>query len=442
MHSKGLDFLVLIIALILLLAPAHAFTIQELYEEATAAREAGDYGRAIELYAEAVAIDPGYADGWLNLGFACYEAGEYAEVEEPLSEALRLGTDRVADAWKILGSAREKLGNYGSALAAYDEAIAAGGDADAFVGAVRCARSLGRDDDAIDYLERGWAEYPDDESILKALRKVLVETGELKGVIGLVPNGSDALLTADLYFVAGDYSRAAEFYRVAYENGEGPAAARGLGFALYELEEYVEAALYLREYVDTENDASAWNKLGNCYVKLEEYTDARDAYEAGLTYAEGTTRDVLERNLAGVDEYLAASESASNKNRARELIREGNDLLEARDYESALAKYSEAAALDPDLYIAKYNVAVVYVKTEEWEKALDVLRALTAAEPDRSEGWFLAARVNAILKNYDSIYDDLRNAVELDPALKAEAREDGAFSAVKNDPEFVELVGE
>jgi|GEM_PF-1829981 len=442
MNSNVLAFLLLIVASVLLSASSYASSVQELYEEATDAREAGDYGRAIELYAEAVAIDPDYADGWLNLGFAYYEAGEYAEVEDPLSKVLRFDTDRDADAWKILGSAREKLGKYSSALDAYDEAIAAGGGADAFVGAARCARSLGRDGDAVDYLEKGRAKYPEDEGILNALRKVLVETGELKGVIGLAPTGSDALLTADLCFEAGDYSRAAEFYRVAYENGEGSAAARGLGFALYELEEYGEATSYLKEYVDAEDDASAWNKLGNCHVKLEKYADARDAYEAGLACAAGTTRDTLERNLAGVEEYLAASESASNKNRARELVREGNELLETRDYESALAKYTEATALYPDSYFARYNVAVVYVKTEEWDKALDNLHVLTAAEPDRAEGWFLAARVDAIIKDYDSMYDDLKRAVELDPMLKIKAREDGTFAAVRDDPEFVELVGE
>lgn len=415
-----------------------------MYEEATAAREAGDYGRAIELYGEAVAIDPGYADGWLNLGFACYEAGEYAGVEVPLSKALRLGTDRGADAWKILGSALEKLGNYGSALDAYDEVIAVGGSADVFIGAARCARSLDRDGDAVQYLEKGNAKYPDDDGITSVLTRVLLETGDLEGAIALVPTGSDALLTADLCYEAGDYARASEFYGVAYESGEGPPpAARGLGFALYELEEYGEAARYLIEYIDAEDDdAAAWNRLGNSYVKLERYVDARDAYEAGLAYAAGTTRDALERNLASVEAYLAAGGLTSDENRARELVREGNELLEAGDYELALVKYFEAGALDPDLYTAKYNVAVVYVKTKEWDKALYNIRVLTAAEPNRAEGWFLAAKVNAVLKDYTSMYDDLMHAVELDRALKAEARKDGAFAAVRDDPEFVELVGE
>jgi tetratricopeptide (TPR) repeat protein len=414
--------------------------VQELYDEATAAREAGDFGRAIELYGEAVAIDPGYADGWLNLGFACYEAGEYAEVEEPLLKALRLGTDRVADAWRILGSARENLGNYGSALDAYDEAIAAGGSAEVFVGAARCARSLGRDDDAIAYLEKGRAEHPDDDVVLAALRRVLIETADLEGVIGLAPTGSDALLTGDLCFAIGDYARAAEFYRVAYDSGEGPPAARGLGFSLYELEEYGEAASRLEEYVAAEgDDASAWNKLGNCYAKLERYAAARDAYETGLANAAGTTRDALERNLASVKEYLAAGGLTSDQNRARELVREGNVLLEAGDYEMALADYFEAAALDPDLYMATYNVAVVYVKTKDWDKALYNLRVLTAREPDRVDAWFLAAKVNAILEDYPSMYDDLEQAVKLDPGLKAEARKDGAFAAVKDERRFIEV---
>lgn len=443
MYSNVLAFLLLITASILVSTPAHASRVQELYEEATAAREAGDYGRAIELYAEAVAIDPGYADGWLNLGFACYEAGDYAGVEEPLSKALRLGTDRDTDAWKILGSAREKLGDYGSALEAYDEAITAGGSADVFMGAARCARSLDRDGDAVQYLEKANTKYPNDKEITAALTRVLLETGDLEGAIALVPAGSDALLTADVCYEAGDYARASEFYSAAYESGEGPPAARGLGFALYELEEYGEAARYLIEYIDAEDDdAAAWNRLGNSYVKLERYVDARDAYDAGLAYAAGTTRDALEQNLVSVEAYLAAGGLTSDQNRARELVREGNELLEAGEYELALVKYFEAAALDPELYTAKYNVAVVYVKTKEWDKALYNLRVLTADEQNRAEGWFLAAKVNAILKDYTSMYDDLKHAAELDPALKAEARKDGAFASVKNDPEFGELVGE
>jgi tetratricopeptide (TPR) repeat protein len=129
----------------------------------------------------------------------------------------------------------------------------------------------------------------------------------------------------------------------------------------------------------------------------------------------------------------------SDQNRARELVREGNVLLEAGDYEMALADYFEAAALDPDLYMATYNVAVVYVKTKDWDKALYNLRVLTAREPDRVDAWFLAAKVNAILEDYPSMYDDLEQAVKLDPGLKAEARKDGAFAAVKDERRFIEV---
>jgi len=86
-------------------------------------RQAGDPGRAAELYRQAVAAAPRDPENWYNLAVTLREAGELGEAVTALGEALALDPDR-PEALNALGVAHAALGHPEEARQALTRATA------------------------------------------------------------------------------------------------------------------------------------------------------------------------------------------------------------------------------------------------------------------------------------------------------------------------------
>ncbi|HEX8580085.1 MAG TPA: YaiO family outer membrane beta-barrel protein [Allosphingosinicella sp.] len=100
-------------------APPEASAPTSAYEQAVAARQAGDNGRAISLLRQVVATEPANADAHLQLGLALLAAGDLKAAEAsfrrtleiaPAYEDARIGLARVAQRRGDLSAARTLLG--------------------------------------------------------------------------------------------------------------------------------------------------------------------------------------------------------------------------------------------------------------------------------------------------------------------------------------------
>jgi cytochrome c-type biogenesis protein CcmH/NrfG len=78
---------------------------------------------AIEAYEKVVAIDPGYAAAWNNLGLLRHRMGQYAEGQEAYEAALR-AEPQCAEAAYNLGSLFEDLGELPASIRYYQMALA------------------------------------------------------------------------------------------------------------------------------------------------------------------------------------------------------------------------------------------------------------------------------------------------------------------------------
>lgn len=127
---------------------ATAATAHEWFCRACALEES-DPNAAEDAYRQAVRIEPGYTDAYLNLGCQLSEAGRHAEAVE----IYRLGLGYRPDESLLhfnLGTALEELGQDEEALRCYEGAIRADpAFADAHYNAARLHEQMGREREAI-----------------------------------------------------------------------------------------------------------------------------------------------------------------------------------------------------------------------------------------------------------------------------------------------------
>ena len=88
----------------------------DLVFRATGAREQNDVPRAIELYSQAVQLNPKWSDGWWFLGSLQNGAGSYAAARDALSHYVEL-TPNAGPAIALRGLCEFETGDYAEALA-------------------------------------------------------------------------------------------------------------------------------------------------------------------------------------------------------------------------------------------------------------------------------------------------------------------------------------
>lgn len=84
--------------------------------------EKGDRARAIALYADAIAAEPGFAEAHNKLGVALANTGRIGEAIPHYQTAIQLKPS-LAEAWYNLGNALAAQGNFDDAIARYHQAL-------------------------------------------------------------------------------------------------------------------------------------------------------------------------------------------------------------------------------------------------------------------------------------------------------------------------------
>jgi tetratricopeptide (TPR) repeat protein len=105
-------------------------SFQEVVAEATAARDANDVPRAIQLYTQAMQLDPKWLEGWWSLGLLQYSSGAYVGATDALSHLIDLHPD-AGQALALRGLCEFETGNYPQSLADIERGLAFGAATDA-----------------------------------------------------------------------------------------------------------------------------------------------------------------------------------------------------------------------------------------------------------------------------------------------------------------------
>ncbi len=115
--------------LVLLLAASSlpAQTFDELSARATAARESNNIPQAVELYRQAVQLNPQWQEGWWFLGTLLYDADQFAPGRDAFEHFVHLNP-QAAPGWAFLGLCDFETAEYGKALQHIEQAISLGAD--------------------------------------------------------------------------------------------------------------------------------------------------------------------------------------------------------------------------------------------------------------------------------------------------------------------------
>jgi tetratricopeptide (TPR) repeat protein len=118
-----------LLAVVALAAQAFAQTVQadfsQLAAQAAAARAGGDSARALDLYAQALRVNPSWSDGWWYVGQMRYAANDYAEAVDAFTHFLALEPN-AAPATALRGLCEFSLGEYEPSLRDVQRALALG----------------------------------------------------------------------------------------------------------------------------------------------------------------------------------------------------------------------------------------------------------------------------------------------------------------------------
>jgi len=107
---KGFILLVLSV-----FGPVTAATFDELKAQAAAVRESGNVPQAIELYRQALQLNPSWGEGWWYLGTLYYDSDQYAGGQDAFEHFVKLA-EKAAPGWAFLGLCEFETGQYDGAL--------------------------------------------------------------------------------------------------------------------------------------------------------------------------------------------------------------------------------------------------------------------------------------------------------------------------------------
>jgi tetratricopeptide (TPR) repeat protein len=135
-----------------LLAQA-AGTFEDVSARAAAARDANDVPKAIDLYKQAVELNPRWEEGWWYLGSLLYDTDQYADGRDALRRVVARDA-KAGPAWALLGLCEFETREYAAALEDMRRGLGAGAATPQMEGVLRYHEALlltrtGRFDEAL-----------------------------------------------------------------------------------------------------------------------------------------------------------------------------------------------------------------------------------------------------------------------------------------------------
>ncbi len=135
----------------------------------------GQYEKALELFQDAIRLDPDFTEGYNNLGLTYTEVGHEENATDAFKKAIELNPD-IPAAYNNLGYVFYRLGSYEEAIEMYNEAIGKSKDnSSAYTNLGNAFYKLDRIDDAIDAWKQALEIDPANEKARRNLKRFHAE---------------------------------------------------------------------------------------------------------------------------------------------------------------------------------------------------------------------------------------------------------------------------
>ena len=175
-------------------AKEQSAAVEQLYQQAIAARRSGDLQGAIGKYGAILKLDPRLAAAHNNLGLLYFQKGDYLSAVKSFEEGLRLDA-KMATTLVPLGTAYFQLGRFTQAQAILERAVRANpGDEQAQLYLARSMFSLGRQEAGSAVLQKLLQKSPSNVEALYALGQMYMKLAQ-KTLTRLEDKAPDSYLT-------------------------------------------------------------------------------------------------------------------------------------------------------------------------------------------------------------------------------------------------------
>ena len=433
-------------------------------------------------YESATTANPGNYLAWYHLGLCQYEAGSTLtalrsfarakEINPRLADATygtgvllgRLGQDMQAirhfdacielnqaddESFKSRGIAEVMTSQYEQAVESYEEYLhSVPEDEEAWANNGVALYGCNRLTEAMDFTERYIARRPTDARAWYNKAQILYQMANKQAAMEAldkslsINNDYDmawyrkALLMGELgqyegeiQFLTRFLNRNEQDLRGWFELGE---ANRKLGEPIEDVasqQRYYTAAVtaYDRALDVQRTDTRTWLQKAVCLNRLHRYDEALecikyllryDKNNAEVYYQKGLAHDGLGDQLAAVDTFAEAIKLDPEHKGA--YYRRGILLAELEQYAKAVDHFDEVMRLSPDQWQAFHYKGVCIVKQKEYEKALRVFEEGLKQFPGQPRFYIDEALAYVMMRNVDKARALLSEAIDIDPAFKAE----------------------
>lgn len=194
-----------------------------------------------------------------------------------------------------------------------------------------------------------------------------------------------------------------EFQRSLQENPDNKWAHYYLGVTYDKLGKPAEAEKYYSEAIDIDSDFSeAYNALGVVYSKQQKWKDAIRNFQKALDNKLYSTRYIPYLNMGDVymsqGNHQKAVEAYTESKRYEKIdfiiIKLGEALFESGKTKDAIREFQEVIAMSPTNPLARYRLAVAYLKDGNRNAALAEFKKTVELAP----GTEIALKANDYLK--------------------------------------------
>jgi predicted O-linked N-acetylglucosamine transferase (SPINDLY family) len=425
---------------------------------------------AAECYRQAVTINPGSAEGYLNLGFVLREQKLYEDAERYLKQAILINP-AMEDAYYLLGGILQERGNLAGAIENYKKSLELKPDFEIVYGTLcHVLFQSGQVESAKKVIKQGLSLNPesaefhsylgslyvDEKKFEKAIAcyhkalSIQPDYAEVHGLLGNVFNDQGNLdeakacyrkalaLNPDdtgtynklgiIFQTKGDFDEAAACYRKALViKPDSFEANNNLGAVFHDQGDLDEAqACYRRALALNHDDAGVHSNLGTIFLDRADLDEAQACFRRALVLSPGCT-DAL-NNLGIVFKKQGKLNEAVACYREALALRDdlpkiynnlGNVLRDQGNLDEAQACYSKALALNPDDAEVYNNLGVVFQDRLSLDEAVDCFSKALMLKPDDS---MVHNNLGLIFQDQGKLVKSLacyRQAVELKPEFHA-----------------------
>jgi tetratricopeptide (TPR) repeat protein len=142
------------------------------------------------------------------------------------------------------------------------------------------------------------------------------------------------------------------------------------------------------------------------------------------------------------DHAIAAYDKAIqlNPNVYQAWYNRGLCLAELHQFKEAITSYQKAIKIKPDFYQAWNSLGNSFYHSQQYTEAITAYDHALQLEPNLADTWYNRACCRALQGYVDLAIDSLKQAIEINPNFRKQAKTDADFESIRNSWRFPEIV--